>query len=458
MIARKKGNKYEIQYRCKGYSNVFSERFDTQEQADLRIAQINLERKMGTFHPPAKYTKKYMPTMAQLLDEFVNLYGVNHWGDSFLSCSQHRINDYIVPLIGDVLVQDVTPHLLECFYDKLQETSAVVLKGHKDTGKKVSHGVIEAIHSLLKNAFNRAIRWGYISTNPAMTAEVPAYEKKVRPVWEANSAQTALACCKDRRMRLVMMLAMGCTMRVGEILALTWDCVDIRPERVAAQEARLHVNKELKRCQKQDLDKLTARNRDKVILRFPERKKDCSTVLVLKSPKTASSVRNIFIPNTVAEELQKERDHQMVLKKALGELYEDYNLVIAYDSGRPVESNWVRKQLKAIIQQNNLAPVVFHSLRNSSTSLKLELSKGDIKAVQGDTGHAQASMVTDVYARTNNTQRKKLARLVEQNFFEAMKEENRDPNANQTEKIIGLLKEKPEMTENLLNLLSMMVS
>ena len=52
----------------------------------------------------------------------------------------------------------------------------------------------------------------------------------------------------------------------------------------------------------------------------------------------------------------------------------------------------------------------------------------------------------------------KLARLVEQNFFEAMKEENRDPNTNQTEKIIGLLKEKPEMTENLLNLLSMMVS
>ena len=88
----------------------------------------------------------------------------------------------------------------------------------------------------------------------------------------------------------------------------------------------------------------------------------------------------------------------------------------------------------------------------------MEFGKDDIKAVQGNTGHAQASMVTDVYARTNNTQRKKLARLVEQNFFEAMKEENRDPNTNQTEKIIGLLKEKPEMTENLLNLLSMMVS
>ena len=55
--------------------------------------------------------------------------------------------------------------------------------------------------------------------------------------------------------------------------------------------------------------------------------------------------------------------------------------------------------------------------------------------MQGDTGHAQASMVTDVYARTNNTQRKKLARLVEQNFFETMKEKTGDPNFNQTEKI-----------------------
>lgn len=67
-------------------------------------------------------------------------------------------------------------------------------------------------------------------------------------------------------------------------------------------------------------------------------------------------------------------------------------------------------------------------------------------------------MVTDVYARTNNAQRKKLAHLVKQNFFETMKEKNGDPNSDQTETIIGLLKEKPEITENLLNLLSMMVS
>ena len=41
--------------------------------------------------------------------------------------------------------------------------------------------------------------------------------------------------------------------------------------------------------------------------------------------------------------------------------------------------------------------MVFHSLRHTSVTYKLKLSGGDIKAVQGDSGHAQADMVTEVY-------------------------------------------------------------
>lgn len=36
----------------------------------------------------------------------------------------------------------------------------------------------------------------------------------------------------------------------------------------------------------------------------------------------------------------------------------------------------------------------FHSLRHLSTKYKLKLTQGDIKSVQGDTGHAEAQMVT----------------------------------------------------------------
>ena len=33
-----------------------------------------------------------------------------------------------------------------------------------------------------------------------------------------------------------------------------------------------------------------------------------------------------------------------------------------------------------------------------SVTYKLKLNKGDIKAVQGDSGHSQTDMVTDVYS------------------------------------------------------------
>ena len=43
-----------------------------------------------------------------------------------------------------------------------------------------------------------------------------------------------------------------------------------------------------------------------------------------------------------------------------------------------------------MIQEHDLPKVVFHSLRHSSITYKLKLNGGDIKAVQGDFGHAQA--------------------------------------------------------------------
>lgn len=63
-------------------------------------------------------------------------------------------------------------------------------------------------------------------------------------------------------------------------------------------------------------------------------------------------------------------------------------------------------------------PVVFHSLRHCSASLKLQIGGGNIKAVQGDTGHAQSRMVTDLYAHTNNEERRRLAEKVEADFFQ----------------------------------------
>lgn len=74
--------------------------------------------------------------------------------------------------------------------------------------------------------------------------------------------------------------------------------------------------------------------------------------------------------------------------------------------------------LNDLIKEHDLPPVVFHSLRHTSVTYKLKLNGGDIKAVQGDSGHSQINMVTDVYSHIVDDDRRKNAELFEQAFSE----------------------------------------
>ena len=68
-------------------------------------------------------------------------------------------------------------------------------------------------------------------------------------------------------------------------------------------------------------------------------------------------------------------------------------------------------------EELGLPDVVFHSLSHTSVTYKLKLSGGDIKAVQGDSGHAQADMVTEVYGHIIDEDRRKNAEMMENAFY-----------------------------------------
>jgi integrase len=80
--------------------------------------------------------------------------------------------------------------------------------------------------------------------------------------------------------------------------------------------------------------------------------------------------------------------------------------VITLQNGRPCENRILHKEFEALKREVDLPNVVFHSLRHSSTTYKLKLNHGDLKATQGDTGHAQIDMITDVYSHILDEDRK----------------------------------------------------
>ena len=107
-----------------------------------------------------------------------------------------------------------------------------------------------------------------------------------------------------------------------------------------------------------------------------------------------------------------------------------YGTIIPY--GRPVGSTAIRHRFGQLIKKHDLPKVVFHSLRHTSVTYKLKLNGGDIKAVQGDSGHSQVNMVTDVYSHILDEDRKKNAQLFEDAFY---KKKILNPQLHETQEV-----------------------
>lgn len=77
----------------------------------------------------------------------------------------------------------------------------------------------------------------------------------------------------------------------------------------------------------------------------------------------------------------------------------------------------MEKEFSKHREKAGLPYVVFHSLRHSNTTYKLKLNHGDLKATQGNTGHAQIDMITDVYAHILDEDKKVNAQKLEATFY-----------------------------------------
>lgn len=122
--------------------------------------------------------------------------------------------------------------------------------------------------------------------------------------------------------------------------------------------------------------------------------------------------------------LLKRQAEQNELKELFGDEYTDYGLVFCSPMGTPIEGQVINRALNKLIEDNGLPKVVFHSLRHSSITYKLKLNGGDMKSVQGDSGHAQLKMVADVYSHIIDEDRRLNAKRFEDAFYSGHKTED----------------------------------
>lgn len=167
-------------------------------------------------------------------------------------------------------------------------------------------------------------------------------------------------------------------MRVSEVCALTWDCVDLNNRTITVEKILVCVDKEW----------------------------------VFGTPKTASSYRTIHIGSTLVNILREHRTRQKANKLKYGEFYHNSDFVCTKENGQPVTPSsckWSGRHLrdKLDIDFN------FHSLRHTHATLLLEQG-APIKDIQTRLGHSRSAITLDTYSHLTDKMRNQTVDIFEQ--------------------------------------------
>ena len=141
-----------------------------------------------------------------------------------------------------------------------------------------------------------------------------------------------------------------------------------------------------------------------------------------------AGARTIFMTSALKEELKKWLNQLAADERKDPTRYHDSGMLFRLPNGLAVEPVLIRKKfLKWQDAHPEFPRIVFHGLRHSSATYQLMISGGDVKAVQGTTGHATADMLVNTYAHIQQSSRVELGKKFEEGFY--AKSESPSPQA-----------------------------
>ena len=412
----KRGNTYSVRYNykdhagkpCKGW-----ETFKTKAEAQERKITVEKELLDGTFLVPDTMT------VEEMLYKWIPIQSSKHkWSPKTYTQSVAMVQNLIVPYIGKRKVQDLRTYDIEQFYATLSQTPCgQYVHGEKqeltENQKKrlLSSTSIHEVHTLLKTAFSYAVDWDLIHKSPT-PREAPKINTEERTIWDERTMLAALQTIENPALHLAVHMSMILSLREGEILGLQPSDLDFD---AADGRGTISVNKALQRADKVALSKIDP---TQIYHTFPDRREGSKSSLILKRTKTKKSNRILYMTKPLKEELLAWLEKMKQDEQSAPEKYSNCGQLFRLPDGLPIAPDVLTKWYRMWRAEHpEFEKIVFHGLRHSSATYQLLQSGGDFKSVQGNTGHATATVLMDTYAHTQDKPRLELTEKIEADFY-----------------------------------------
>ena len=263
---------------------------------------------------------------------------------------------YVYPVIGKTRLQKITKPMVQQIITKMLSAGR-------------SPKTCKNVNGILHHMFDDAITSEYIKTNPAHKTKLPKVEKKDLVVLSGDKYIRFLEEISGKTFENIFYLAVFSGMREGEILGLTWDCVDFKKNKIT-------VKKQLKR--------------DSHI-------GEVNSQYILADTKTGNH-RTLVLDKSVFDVLKREKSKQAQNKLKLGSDYKNkLDLVFTDEFGHFINGRTLLKAFKKRVEAIGLPEMRFHDLRHSFATQSFRNGDSVIE-VQRNLGHTQASTTLNVYA------------------------------------------------------------
>lgn len=286
---------------------------------------------------------------------------LNEWLNNYVKTSNKQrtferyrqtANVHIIPILGDYELTELHPIVLQRFISDL------LVNGNKRTGKGLSPNFVKSVISVLQNSLKTAHILGLTSEYTADKIKRPKIvEKQVECFSVAEQKkieQYVLGSKKPKLKGIILCLYTG--LRIGELLALTWDDIDFQKGQLAVTKTCHDGNVNGKHC------------------------------IIVDTPKTETSYRYIPLSKPLLA----------ILKDLKKESKSDY---VVSDKGDPVFVRSYQRTFELLLIRLAIPHKGFHALRHTFATRALECGM-DVKTLSEILGHKNATITLNRYAHS----------------------------------------------------------
>jgi integrase len=333
-----------------------STRFDKKRDAAKQLAAWQHEFDRGA------WVEKSEQTVGELLLYWLDTHARNRVRESTYVSYKHIVMNHLIPGLGHITAQKLTPAQVQTFYAAKQDAGASVR-------------TVRFCHLHLGQALELAVKQGTLARKVTDAVTPPSQQRKEMEIWSAAEAQRFLAVADESTYGPIWLVIAGAGLRRGEALGLRWKDIDW-------ERGIIQVRQQVQ---------------------APEGKPK-----IVPYTKDGRGGKSVAVPPSVLESLRSHRARQAEARLKKGAEWQDHGLVFPSAVGTPVSPRNLSREFYALREKAGVPPIRIHDIRHTVATHLIEAGV-DVKAVSEHLGHKGVEITRAVYQHVTERQRRGVA-------------------------------------------------